>query len=72
MVAPVSVAVDGTGDKATTSIHGKGQWTIRVDMRTQDLTGTCPYGAPSNLAGPQILWSLDDGKYGGSSERATG
>jgi hypothetical protein len=64
--------VDGSGDKASMSIHGKGQWTLRVDMRTRDLTGTCPYGAPANLAGPQLLWSLDGGRYAGGNERGTG
>lgn len=64
--------VDGNGEKASIAVHGKGKWTIRVDIRAEDLIGSCPYGASPDLAGPQLLWRLDTGAYAGSEDRGTG
>lgn len=68
----IPAGVSGDGDKAFIAIHGKGTWAIRVDVRADSLTGTCPYGAPPSLAGPQLVWRIDTGTYAGSQDRGTG
>lgn len=65
-------AIDGSGEKASIAIHGKGAWAIRMDIRAENLSGSCPYGASPDLAGPQLLWRLDSGTYAGSEDRGTG
>ncbi len=45
-------------------IRGRGEWVIRFRMKAQNFQGTCPYGAPNSLAGPRLLWLLDDGTEG--------
>jgi hypothetical protein len=64
--------VNGEGEKTSIALRGQGKWTVRVDIRADGLTGTCPYGAPPDLAGAQLLWRLDTGVYAGSEDRGTG
>lgn len=40
-------------------IRGRGDWRISAMVRAEGLTGSCPYGAPASLAGPQILVGID-------------
>ncbi|MBX6771837.1 MAG: hypothetical protein IRY83_08945 [Chloroflexi bacterium] len=47
-----------SGSKAI-PIRGQGTWTISAVVRAQGIAGSCPYGAPANLAGPQLLVGLD-------------
>ena len=47
------------------AIRGVGEWQVRYVMKTRNLAGACPYGAPSSLAGPRLRWSLDGGPYWG-------
>ncbi|MDW8395418.1 MAG: DUF5060 domain-containing protein [Anaerolineae bacterium] len=44
------------------AIRGQGEWVIRFKMKAQGFTGSCPYGAPNTLAGPRLLWILDNGQ----------
>ncbi len=41
-------------------IRGAGEWVIRYQMKASNFSGSCPYGAPNSLAGPRLLWILDD------------
>jgi hypothetical protein len=41
-------------------IRGQGEWIIRYRMKAQNFTGTCSFGIPNSLAGPRLLWILDD------------
>ncbi|MCS7061237.1 MAG: hypothetical protein RMN25_08715, partial [Anaerolineae bacterium] len=47
------------------AIRGQGEWVIRFQMKANNFTGSCPYGAPSSLAGPRLIWILDNGLPGG-------
>ncbi|MCL4439648.1 MAG: hypothetical protein M1609_03350, partial [Firmicutes bacterium] len=40
-------------------VKGLGDWTFSVWMKTDSLTGTCPYGATSNMAGPVLTVSVN-------------
>lgn len=40
-------------------VRGSGSWRISVMVRAQEIEGTCPYGAPSSLAGPQLMVVFD-------------
>lgn len=40
-------------------VRGRGDWTIRVMVRAEGLIGSCPYGAPADRAGPQLLIGVD-------------
>jgi hypothetical protein len=42
------------------SVRGKGTWTVSVWMNVQDYEGSCPYGMPSTMAGPQLVVWLED------------
>jgi len=46
------------------AIHGRGEWTIRFWMKAQGFSGSCPYGDPNTMAGPRLMWILDDGEPG--------
>ena len=41
-------------------IRGHGEWALRYQMKTENFTGTCEFGIPNSLAGPRLLWILDD------------
>jgi hypothetical protein len=41
-------------------IRGIGEWVLRYQMKTENFTGTCGFGVPNWLAGPRLLWILDD------------
>jgi uncharacterized repeat protein (TIGR01451 family) len=49
------------------AIHGQGEWIIRYWMKAQNFTGSCPYGDPDTMAGPRLMWVLDDGEPGSRS-----
>ena len=55
----IRVPAGVTSDSKDVWIRGRGDWRIGVRVRAQDLVGSCPYGAPASLAGPQLLISLD-------------
>ncbi|MGQ9675068.1 MAG: hypothetical protein ACUVX1_05325 [Chloroflexota bacterium] len=40
-------------------VRGRGDWRVSVMIRAEDIVGSCPYGAPSSLAGPQLLVHLE-------------
>ncbi|MCS6849429.1 MAG: hypothetical protein RMN52_17145 [Anaerolineae bacterium] len=42
------------------TIRGRGEWVIRYQMKAEGFTGQCPYGAPAAMAGPRLLWILED------------
>ena len=42
-------------------VRGQGDWRISAWVRTEGMAGTCPYGAPDSLAGPQIAANVDGG-----------
>ncbi len=42
------------------AIRGRGEWVIRYRMKAEGFTGTCEFGLPNSLAGPRLLWILDD------------
>lgn len=44
------------------TIHGAGEWIVRYWIRTESFDGSCPYGDPSTLAGPRLMWILDNGQ----------
>lgn len=59
---PGAVQFNNAGETPRSlAIRGRGEWVIRFKMKAQDFTGTCPYGAPDSLAGPRLLWILDNG-----------
>ena len=49
------------------AVHGRGEWIIRFWMKSQDFRGSCPYGAPATMAGPRLMWILDNGAPGSRS-----
>ena len=49
-----------TSGNTTVWVRGLGTWTISALVRAQNLNGSCPYGAPSSMAGPQIIATLDN------------
>ncbi|MCL4551943.1 MAG: DUF5060 domain-containing protein, partial [Candidatus Marsarchaeota archaeon] len=51
------------------AVQGKGTWNVSVWMKVEGYNGSCPYGAPPNLAGPQLKINVD-GISGGSVTRA--
>lgn len=42
------------------AIRGQGEWIIRFQMKAEGFTGTCGFGVPNTLAGPRLLWILDN------------
>ncbi|MGQ9682077.1 MAG: hypothetical protein ACUVX9_06045 [Anaerolineae bacterium] len=43
-------------------IRGRGEWVIRYRMKAEAFTGQCGFGLPHSLAGPRLLWILDDAR----------
>ncbi len=43
------------------TIRGAGEWVIRYRMKAENFIGTCSFDIPNTLAGPRLLWILDDG-----------
>lgn len=43
------------------AIHGRGEWIIRFWMKAENFGGSCPYGDPDTMAGPRLMWSMDNG-----------
>ncbi|MBO9336452.1 MAG: hypothetical protein J7455_17490 [Roseiflexus sp.] len=41
-------------------ISGRGEWVIRYQMKAERFTGRCEYGISDTLAGPRLLWILDN------------
>ncbi|MCS6844018.1 MAG: DUF5060 domain-containing protein [Caldilineales bacterium] len=48
------------GTPRSLAIRGRGEWVIRYRMKAEGFTGTCSFGLPNSLAGPRLLWILDD------------
>lgn len=46
------------------AIRGQGEWIIRFQMKAEGFTGTCGFGLPNTLAGPRLLWILDNARSG--------
>jgi hypothetical protein len=44
------------------AIHGRGEWLIRYWMKVENFSGSCPYGDPDTMAGPRLMWILDNGQ----------
>ncbi len=49
------------------AIHGAGEWIIRYWTKTESFVGSCLYGDPNTLAGPRLMWILDNGQPGQES-----
>jgi len=49
------------------AIHGAGEWIIRYWMKAENFSGSCPYGDPDTMAGPRLMWILDNGQPGQKS-----
>jgi len=45
---------DANGSSQAISIRGQGNWQVSVLIKTQNVTGSCPNGVSSSLAGPQL------------------
>jgi hypothetical protein len=45
-------------------IRGQGEWVLRYQMKADNFTGTCSFSIPNSLAGPRLLWILDNGLPG--------
>lgn len=41
-------------------IRGRGEWVIRYQMKAMNFSGTCTFGVPNDLAGPRLVWFLDN------------
>ena len=50
-----------TSGITTIPIRGQGTWTIKALVKASGVAGSCPYGASSSLAGPQLQASLSSG-----------
>lgn len=48
-------------------IRGAGEWVIRYRMCAENFTGVCGYDQPNDLAGPRLLWILDQDRPDGRS-----
>ncbi len=48
-------------------IRGAGEWVIRYRMSAENFTGACGYDQPDTLAGPRLLWLLDQDRPDGRS-----
>lgn len=44
------------------AIHGQGEWIVRFWMKAESFTGNCSYDVPDSLAGPRLIWMLDQGQ----------
>jgi hypothetical protein len=44
------------------AVHGEGEWIIRFWMKAENFSGSCPYGDPATIAGPRLMWILDNGQ----------
>ncbi len=51
---------NASGTPPSLVIRGAGEWVIRYQMKAENFTGTCDYGIPNALAGPRLLWILDN------------
>ncbi|MHB1131368.1 MAG: hypothetical protein ACYC4L_03170 [Chloroflexota bacterium] len=40
-------------------VRGRGDWRISVMIRSEGVVGSCPYGTPADLAGPQLVVALE-------------
>lgn len=40
-------------------LRGQGSWRISARVRAEGLAGTCPFGAPASLAGPQLIVTFE-------------
>jgi len=49
------------------AIHGRGEWIIRYWMKAEGFGGSCPYDDPDTMAGPRLMWILDNGQPGARS-----
>ncbi len=48
------------GTPRSLAIRGPGEWVIRYRMKAEGFTGACDFGLPNSLAGPRLMWVLDD------------
>jgi uncharacterized repeat protein (TIGR01451 family) len=49
------------------AIHGRGEWIIRFWTKSEGFSGSCPYDDPDTIAGPRLMWILDNGQPGSRS-----
>lgn len=43
-------------------IRGRGEWVLRYQMKAEAFSGSCDFGIPDSLAGPRLLWILDNAR----------
>lgn len=55
----IRIGVGVSSGAKTIPIKGQGDWRVSVMVKAQGISGSCPNGVSSSLAGPQLLLGLD-------------
>jgi hypothetical protein len=50
-----------TSAQSSAPIRGQGTWTVSAMVKASGVSGSCPYGAPATLAGPQMEVTISNG-----------